>query len=148
MWQDRQSSITVSHRNKLTLDIQTRSWESIWTQKNMPKSPNLREFFGFYRITFGQHKIHMFFTGNRAKLCRKNPPKLTPWVFFSSLGFGGPFFFRHPKVSALKKPTWQFWLPWRIHGTGICPSCSNPFCKWCWNGFWVPRHLLTVYLEH
>ena len=22
---------------------------------------------------------------------------------------------------------------------------SNPFCKWFWNGFWVPKHLLTGY---
>ncbi len=28
------------------------------------------------------------------------------------------------------------------------PLCSNPFCKWFWSGFWVPRHLLTGHLEH
>ena len=26
--------------------------------------------------------------------------------------------------------------------------CSNPFCKWFWSGFWVPKHLLTGNLEH
>ena len=30
----------------------------------------------------------------------------------------------------------------------IYPLCSNPFCKWFWSGFWVPKHLLTGYLEH
>ena len=28
------------------------------------------------------------------------------------------------------------------------PLCSNPFYKWFWNGFWVPKHLLAGYLEH
>ena len=28
------------------------------------------------------------------------------------------------------------------------PWCSNPFCKWFWSGFWVPKLLLTGYLEH
>ena len=27
------------------------------------------------------------------------------------------------------------------------PLCSNPFCKWFWSGFWVPKHFPTVYLE-
>ena len=26
------------------------------------------------------------------------------------------------------------------------PWCSNPFCEWFGNGFWVPKHLLTGYL--
>ena len=26
--------------------------------------------------------------------------------------------------------------------------CSNPFCKWFWSGFWIPKRLLTGYLEH
>ena len=30
----------------------------------------------------------------------------------------------------------------------ISPLCSNHFCKWFWSGFWVPKHLLTGYLEH
>ena len=30
----------------------------------------------------------------------------------------------------------------------ILPLCSNSFCMWSWSGFWVPKHLLTAYLEH
>ena len=25
---------------------------------------------------------------------------------------------------------------------------TAPSCKWFWSGFWVPKHLLTGYLEH
>ena len=30
----------------------------------------------------------------------------------------------------------------------VLPLCSNPFCKWFWSGFWVPKHLLAGHLEH
>ena len=30
----------------------------------------------------------------------------------------------------------------------MIPLCSNPFCKWFWSGFGVPKHLLKRYLEH
>ena len=30
----------------------------------------------------------------------------------------------------------------------MMPLCSNPFCRWFWSGFWVPKHLLKGYLEH
>ena len=40
-------------------------------------------------------------------------------------------------------------LPSTVSYVGIfVPVCSNPFCKWFWSGFWVPKHLLKGYLEH
>jgi len=30
----------------------------------------------------------------------------------------------------------------------MIPLCSNPFCKWFWSGFWVPKDILTGYLQH
>ena len=35
-----------------------------------------------------------------------------------------------------------------IQVSDILPIGSNPFCKWFWSGFWVPKHFLTGYLEH
>ena len=40
-------------------------------------------------------------------------------------------------------------LPSTVSYVGIfVPLGSNPFCKWFRSGFWVPKHLLTGYLEH
>ena len=95
--------------------------------------------FFFFSIFLGEFKIEGFQSTNLC-WCR-NSPMLCPDIYSPGNSKTSQ---RHGKGNKGFEPLDPQKRSWMIFDT---LWCSNPFCKWFWNGLWVPKHLLTVYLE-
>ena len=88
------------------------------------------------------HSFHILHLGPSTS------PKLTGYVF--PCHGSAEHVEKHPgpKVETRVGMVFRSMLIFSVFFFDDTPLCSNPFCKWFWSWFWVPKHLLTGYLKH